>query len=80
MEQAQLSGTQTDKGELSHLHQQLQMREQLVDQLSTELFRVIRAHPPMLAPSASTPASDIGHPKNENNKEAGALRQELQRD
>jgi chromosome segregation ATPase len=34
--------------ELEQLRRQLQVRDQLVDQLSTELFRIVRTHPPAL--------------------------------
>ena len=36
------------------LQQQLQLRDQLVAQLSTELFRLIRAHPPALLAAKET--------------------------
>jgi chromosome segregation ATPase len=34
--------------ELEQLRRQLQVRDQLVEQLSTELFRMVRTHPPAL--------------------------------
>ncbi|MGF1602294.1 MAG: Npun_F5560 family protein [Thermosynechococcaceae cyanobacterium] len=40
--------------ELQHLKQQLAARDLLVDQLSAELFRVIQANPPLLAPAAAS--------------------------
>lgn len=53
------------------LRQQLNARDQLVDQLSAELFRLIQAHPPLLTPAAG-PASST--PLSETER----LRQELQ--
>jgi chromosome segregation ATPase len=40
--------------ELQQLKQQLATRDQLVDQLSAELFRVIQSNPPLLAPAAES--------------------------
>jgi DNA repair exonuclease SbcCD ATPase subunit len=40
--------------ELAQLRRQLQLRDQLVEQLSTELFRMVKAHPPALPGSTST--------------------------
>lgn len=37
--------------EISQLNEQLQMRDQLVDQLSTELYRLIKANPAALPPA-----------------------------
>jgi chromosome segregation ATPase len=56
--------------ELKHLRQQLSARDQLVDQLSAELFRLIQAHPPLLAPAAQVTTGPIS--------QADRLRQELQ--
>ncbi len=52
-DQSQPDPTLMEK-ELKHLRQQLTARDQLVDQLSSELFRVIQAHPPLLAPATET--------------------------
>jgi chromosome segregation ATPase len=59
--------------ELMALKQQIRGRDQLVEQLSTELFRMVRAHPPAL-PAAIAPSHPIGAPS----PEADRLRQELQ--
>jgi chromosome segregation ATPase len=60
------------KAEIGQLQQQLLLRDQLVEQLSTELFRLIRAHPPALlaAEKCSTQTSSIS--------QVDALGQELQ--
>lgn len=42
--------------ELAQLRRQLQLRDQLVEQLSTELFRMVKAHPPALVGSSSAAA------------------------
>lgn len=57
--------------EIQHLQQQLSARDQLVDQLSSELFRLIQAHPPLLAPAAE---AQVARPVSQ----ADRLRQELQ--
>ena len=59
MEQAKLAGPPPDQVEILSLHRQLQMRDQLVDQLSTELFRAFKAYPPALAPAAPSPAAPL---------------------
>jgi chromosome segregation ATPase len=41
--------------EVAQLRRQLQLRDQLVAQMSTELFRMVKTHPPAL-PAASTTA------------------------
>jgi chromosome segregation ATPase len=58
--------------ELKHLQRQLSARDQLVDQLSAELFRLIQAHPPLLAPAAEMQVT--AGPLSQ----ADRLRQELQ--
>lgn len=50
--------------EISQLNEQLQMRDQLVDQLSTELYRLIKANPAALPPAdgrtvATSPTSAL---------------------
>lgn len=77
MEQAQLAKAQTAEGEISHLHQQLQMRDQLVDQLSYELFRVLRSHPPALPPSGAAAKTTSCYQQVSTTSEADGLRQEL---
>jgi chromosome segregation ATPase len=69
MNQPQQDLTPLEK-ELKHLRQQLSARDQLVDQLSAELFRLIQAHPPLLAPAAQVTTGPIS--------QADRLRQELQ--
>ncbi|WP_404789373.1 Npun_F5560 family protein [Altericista sp. CCNU0014] len=39
--------------EVAQLRHQLQLRDRLIDQLSTELFRMVKTHPPALPPSSS---------------------------
>lgn len=39
--------------EVQQLRQQLQLRDQLVNQLSAELFRMVKTHPPALAASTT---------------------------
>ena len=46
------------QSELSQLNQQLQMRDQLVDQLSTELYRLIKANPAALPPAQGLSTAD----------------------
>ncbi len=57
--------------EIIQLRQQLAARDQLVDQLSSELFRQIQAHPPLLAAAAE---SQLTSPISQSD----SLRQELQ--
>lgn len=45
--------------ELAQLRRQLQLRDQLVEQLSTELFRMVKTHPPALSPAGSSPSSAL---------------------
>jgi hypothetical protein len=60
--------------ELMTLKQQIRGRDQLVEQLSTELFRMVRAHPPALPAAISPPHPSSGM----TNPDAERLRQELQ--
>ncbi|PZD74341.1 Chromosome partition protein Smc [Acaryochloris thomasi RCC1774] len=69
MNQPQQDPTALEK-ELKHLRQQLSARDQLVDQLSSELFRLIQAHPPLLAPAAEVTTGPLS--------QVDRLRQELQ--
>lgn len=39
--------------EVAQLRHQLQLRDRLIDQLSAELFRMVKTHPPALPPSSS---------------------------
>ncbi len=39
--------------EVAQLRHQLQLRDQLIEQMSTELFRMVKTHPPALPPSSS---------------------------
>ena len=57
--------------ELNRLRQQVKVQDQLVEQLSTELFRMVKTHPPLLSAAASTPAAA--------NPAKSALRSELAR-
>jgi chromosome segregation ATPase len=43
--------------EVAQLRHQLQLRDRLIDQLSTELFRMVKTHPPALPPSSSSSSS-----------------------
>jgi chromosome segregation ATPase len=43
------------QSEILHLQAQLQLRDQLVDQLSSELYRLIKANPAALPPANSSP-------------------------
>lgn len=43
--------------EIVQLRQQLQCRDLLIEQLSTELFRMVKTHPPALAASSSAVSS-----------------------
>jgi DNA repair exonuclease SbcCD ATPase subunit len=45
--------------ELAQLRRQLQLRDQLVEQLSTELFRMVKSHPPALPPARSSTSSAL---------------------
>jgi chromosome segregation ATPase len=59
--------------ELAQLRQQVQMRDQLVQQLSTELFRMVKTHPPLLsAASTAVPTASA-------NPEVESLRSDLKR-
>ncbi len=53
------------QSEILQLNQQLQMRDQLVDQLSTELYRLIKANPAALPPAegmvTDAPATSMGY-------------------
>ncbi|MGB8702412.1 MAG: Npun_F5560 family protein [Thermosynechococcaceae cyanobacterium] len=61
--------------ELTQLRQQLQFRDQLVAQLSTELFRMVKTHPPALKAAASPGLAPVAvHPIN---TEVEALREEV---
>jgi chromosome segregation ATPase len=48
--------SEAERAELRDLQQQLELRDQLVDQLSTQLFQMVQAHPPAL-PSAGQTSS-----------------------
>jgi chromosome segregation ATPase len=58
--------------ELAQLRQQVQLRDQLVEQLSTELFRMVKTHPPLLSAGSSTAVPLVSA-----NPEADALRSDL---
>ena len=45
--------------ELAQLRRQLQQRDQLVGQLSSELFRMVKSHPPALPAASSSPSSAL---------------------
>jgi chromosome segregation ATPase len=62
---------QAARQELAQLRQQVQMRDQLVEQLSTELFRMVKTHPPLLSASSSAV------PTASTNPEAESLRSDL---
>ncbi len=59
--------------ELAQLRQQVQLRDQLVEQLSTELFRMVKTHPPLLSGSSSAVPTVSANP------EAESLRSDLKR-
>lgn len=62
------------QSEILQLNEQLRMRDQLVDQLSTELYRLIKANPAALPPAHGSTAPSSGA----NYMPAGdTLRQEL---
>lgn len=42
------------QSEVSHLHQELQLRDQLVQQLSQELFRLVKGNPSFMPPPEKT--------------------------
>ncbi|WP_299486515.1 Npun_F5560 family protein [Acaryochloris sp. IP29b_bin.137] len=46
--------------EILQLSEQLQLRDQLVEQLSTELYRIIKANPAALPPAQGTTAEQAG--------------------
>ena len=56
MEQHKLSVTELQYQETEQLKYQLRMRDQLVDQLSSQLFQMVQEHPPAL-PQARSPFS-----------------------
>lgn len=58
--------------EIAQLRQELQIRDQLVDQLSQELFQLIQGHPEWVSPVPATP-SQVGF-----TEELEQLRQQLQ--
>jgi chromosome segregation ATPase len=60
--------------ELAQLRQQVQLRDQLVEQLSTELFRMVKTHPPLLSA-----ASSAAMPMGSTNPEVESLRSDLKR-
>jgi septal ring factor EnvC (AmiA/AmiB activator) len=45
--------------ELARLRRQLQQRDRLVEQLSGELFRMVKSHPPALPAASSSPSSAL---------------------
>jgi septal ring factor EnvC (AmiA/AmiB activator) len=45
--------------ELAQLRRQLQQRDRLVEQLSSELFRMVKSHPPALPAASSSPSSAL---------------------
>jgi septal ring factor EnvC (AmiA/AmiB activator) len=45
--------------ELVRLRRQLQQRDRLVEQLSGELFRMVKSHPPALPAASSSPSSAL---------------------
>jgi chromosome segregation ATPase len=45
--------------ELAQLRRQLQQRDRLVEQMSGELFRMVKSHPPALPAASSPPASAL---------------------
>jgi septal ring factor EnvC (AmiA/AmiB activator) len=45
--------------ELARLRRQLQQRDRLVEQLSGELFRMVKSHPPALPAASSSPTSAL---------------------
>lgn len=49
------------QSEMVQLREQLQMRDQLVDQLSTELYRLIKANPAALPPASSSIVATTSH-------------------
>jgi chromosome segregation ATPase len=61
--------------ELVQLRQQIQVRDQLVEQLSTELFRMVKTYPPALP--ASTSAGMSKQPIPSSQVEDDALRADL---
>ena len=58
--------------ELNRLRQQVKLQDQLVEQLSTELFRMVKTHPPLLS-AATTTAPATANPAE------AALRSDLKR-
>jgi chromosome segregation ATPase len=61
--------------ELAQLRQNIQVRDQLVEQLSTELFRMVKTYPPALPASASAGMSKSSIPSSQ--IEDDALRADL---
>jgi DNA repair exonuclease SbcCD ATPase subunit len=53
--QAEPSPIETLQAEITHLKGELQLRDQLVDQLSQEVFRLIANHPPNGTPPSADP-------------------------
>ncbi|NJM76787.1 MAG: hypothetical protein HC852_14605 [Acaryochloridaceae cyanobacterium RU_4_10] len=68
---------QTVVQELAQLRQQIQVRDQLVGQLSTELFRMVKTHPPALPASTSARSASESIPSFQ--AEEGGLRADLSR-
>jgi chromosome segregation ATPase len=68
---------QTVVQELAQLRQQIQVRDQLVGQLSTELFRMVKTHPPALPASTGTRSTHESIPSFQT--EEGGLRADLSR-
>jgi chromosome segregation ATPase len=68
---------QTVVQELAQLRQQIQVRDKLVEQLSTELFRMVKTHPPALP--ASTGARSANASTQFFQTEDDGLREDLRR-
>jgi chromosome segregation ATPase len=64
--------------ELTQLRQQVQLQDRLVEQLSTELFRMVKTHPPLLSAAPSSESAPVSSSTPEANPE-DALRGEIAR-
>lgn len=68
------TGVKDEQQETARLKHQLRMRDQLVDQLSAQLFQMVQEHPPAL-PQARSPIATA--PSTTSGKDVQALEQQI---